>query len=98
MIDKVENITTEYDEDLKSLLLQNNFTNKNILNLMITGITAVCADRSGIMFEVDRFKAEHKSGCIFTLPSERRDNTEWVFWTPMSKSEIYRRIALKAFL
>lgn len=90
--------TAEYDKSLKDSLLQHGFDCENILDLCRTGLLSCKIRRDRILVAVESFQKEHKTGCIFMLPSNRRDNSCYVYYSPMSSDEIRRTLALKAFL
>jgi hypothetical protein len=90
--------TVEYDESLGNLLTQYNFDAVNITDICKSGLTICLTDRKNIFHYVKVFQADHKTGCVFALPSNRRDNSCYVIYSPMSSEEIRRIIELRAFL
>lgn len=91
-------MNSEYDDTLGSFLLQNNFDASNITDICRTGLSIERIDRRDILEAVKKIQNNHKTGCIFTLPTDRRDNTCWIFYSSMASDEIRRVVAMKVFL
>lgn len=91
----------EYDESLMPLLIKNRFNPKNISKLMHIApgyLSLVYCFQQNILAAVNMLKEQFKDGCIFTLPSGRRNNMFFVYHTIATSNEIRRRLDLKAFL
>lgn len=98
-------MTPVFDESLCEFLLQHKFSIKNIEDILgtDTGIGPLIHYRyntSAIYVPtlVDNFKQRFTGGCIFTLPSGRRDAKRYVIWSKLSSDEIRRIAKLSAFL
>lgn len=95
-------MSVEYDESLREFLLKNGFTFKNIVDVcIISGMAMQYVSRNDTRDLIKKMR-EHwssdKSGVIFTLPGNRRDNHEYLCSTHMTGNEIRRIVALMAFL
>ena len=94
----------EYDVELHDFLLKNNFTYKNLPDhastFMIEEIQYVSREISKVMTMVNSIRTinKGKSGCIFTLPGNRRDNHMYMYYSSLSKDDIRKIIKMKAFL
>lgn len=100
-------IAPSFDDSLCVFLLKNRITIKNIDDILgpDNGIGIPHYRYGGINnFNIPQFVESFKTqffgmgGCIFTLPSGRRDATSWVIWSKYYSEEIRRIVSLKAFL
>lgn len=97
--EKQENQKTneiEYDETLTSLLVENGFNRQNINNLVPT--TRFYSNAKEIPTIINSIRINFKGGCIFKLPSGKRNNMFFIYHTTATPEEIRRRLKLKAFL
>lgn len=100
-------VAPSFDESLHDFLLKNRITIKNIDDILglDDGIGIPHYRYGGVSnFNIPKFVESFKTqfvgmgGCIFILPSGRRDAKSWVIWSKYSSEEIRRIVNLKAFL
>ena len=88
----------EYDQLLEDFLLENSIDASNITDICKTGLSTEHIIRKEILSTVKSLRVNKKIGCIFTLPTNRRDGSCWIFYSSMSSNEIRRMVAMKVFL
>jgi hypothetical protein len=105
---KEEDKKPEIDQSLGVFLMKNRFNIKNIhtilefhkeiLNGNPIAFRMENTQLKFIPYVVNSQQELFTKGCIFILPSGRRDGKSYVIWSQLSSEEIKRIVALKAFL
>lgn len=96
----------EYSEEIGKVLIKNNFDFKKVYELFTNQNNVLKIyvirniDRRKQAAEIEEIKTQFatQSGCIFTLPSGRRDNHQFIYFSFLNKNEFLRILKLKAFI
>lgn len=102
----------EYSEKIIKILIENNFNYKNIIDLFNQIVKIISPDDSIIinsykikrkdrLSKIEKIKNRFSSvgaGCIFTLHSGRRDDSQYIYYTILNENELFRILKLKVFI
>ncbi len=91
----------EYDESLREILCKNKISYPIIGEIIkIISVFKIgqpnCQEK--LLDLINRLKLENNVGCIFTIPSGRRDSKSFVLFTEIESSGIHRILKLRSFI